>query len=285
MKTPIYNIKYLFLLIIVLAFSNCINSNSQNSLSIKIDSEENTVDTVEKIVEKQILVKPKIIADIPVPDGFKRLEIDSGSYASYLRHLPIKQENNIVLLYDGTQKYNQKVQFAVLDIDVGNRDLQQCSDAVVRVRAEYLYANKRYNEIHFNFLSDGKPRYYNNYVGNDKSYKKFRKYLNYIFAYANTGSLHDEMQSVDFEDMKIGDVFVQKRRPYGHAIQVVDMAKNEKTNEIIFMLTQSYMPAQEIHILNNLNNKKINPWYSGSFDGELFTPEWIFTKNDLKRFK
>jgi len=176
------------------------------------------------------------------------------------------------------------VHYAVLDIDVGDRDLQQCADAVMRVRAEYLYQNKMYEQIHFNFLSDGKPRYYKEYAGNDRSYKKFRKYMNYIFSYANTASLIDEMEIVEFENMQIGDIFIQKKHPYGHAITVVDMAKNSETGEIIFMLSQSYMPAQEIHILKNYNNQEISPWYSTSFANELRTPEWTFYKKDLRRF-
>jgi Domain of unknown function (4846) len=38
----------------------------------------------------------------------------------------------------GDMKARQDVQYAVLDISVGNRDLQQCADAVMRIRGEYL---------------------------------------------------------------------------------------------------------------------------------------------------
>ena len=55
------------------------------------------------------------------------------------------------------------------------------------------------------------------------------------------------------EDIEIGDVFIQTGNPYGHAIIIVDVAIN-KNKEKIFMLAQSYMPAQEIHILKNPNN-------------------------------
>ncbi|MCH8317342.1 MAG: hypothetical protein IIA88_02400, partial [Bacteroidetes bacterium] len=68
-------------------------------------------------------------------------------------------------------------------------------------------------------------------------------------------------------------------------IIVVDLAVNPKTNEKIFLLAQSYMPAQEIQILKNPNNDKISPWYSVNFGEELETPEWTFNKTDLKRFE
>lgn len=108
--------------------------------------------------------------------------------------------------------------------------------------------------------------------------------MDYIYTYANTGSLLNELQSVDLSEIQIGDVFIQKGSPYGHAVTVVDMAENQETGEKIFMIAQSYMPAQDIHILLNFNNEKLSPWYSVDFGENLYTPEWTFTKNDLRRF-
>ena len=266
----------------VLIINSCTSTNSQDN-SMKIDKITSSTNEVQQIIPHD-KAQYKTIKDIPTPEEYTRIETDSNSYAEYLRNLPLKQENNIVFLYNGEKKYNQSAQFAVIDIDVGKRDLQQCADAVMRLRGEYLFENQRYGEIHFNFLSDGKPRYYTNYAGSNRTHKKFRKYMDYIFSYANTASLKDELKTVELENMQIGDVFIQKGRPYGHAITVVDMAVNSETNEKIFMLVQSYMPAQEMHILKNPNSTKLNPWYSINFGEELRTPEWTFTKNDLKRF-
>ena len=44
------------------------------------------------------------------------------------------------------------------------------------------------------------------------------------------------------------------------------------------------MPAQDIHILKNYNNK-FSPWYSlKDIDTDLKTPEWTFTKDQFKSF-
>jgi len=83
--------------------------------------------------------------------------------------------------------------------------------------------------------------------------------------------------------MQIGDVFIQGGSP-GHCVIVVDMAHDPKTGEKIFILAQSYMPAQDIQILKNPSNAAISPWYSVDFGDVLKTPEWTFTKGDLKRF-
>ncbi len=254
--------------------------NSQNK---KIDTYSNN--NLKYRIELQEKAKYPDIKSIPLPEGYHRIKLDSGSFGFWLGNVKLKTENNKLRLYDGSLKYNQDLHFAVLKFDVGKRDLQQCADAVMRLRAEYLYAQENYESIHFNFLSDGKPHYYISYAGNDRSYKTFRNYMNYIFSYANTSSLKKELTPVSNpeKNIKPGDVFIQSGKPYGHAVIVVDAAKNDK-GQIIFMLAQSYMPAQEIHIVKNLNNPDISPWYNFTDTENLKIPEWQFKYSDLRRF-
>jgi hypothetical protein len=118
----------------------------------------------------------------------------------------------------------------------------------------------------------------------DESYKTFKSYANTIFNYAGTSSLSKELKRVpDIKDIMPGDVFIVGGFP-GHAVLVVDVCKNDKTGEKLFMIQQSYMPAQEIHILKNLNDSKLSPWYPASFDGDLATPEWTFSRDQLMRW-
>ena len=225
------------------------------------------------------------ISDIPVPDGYIRVEVKDLSFAQYLRNLALNTADNTVYSYDGSVIMGKNgYQYAVIDMDIGKRDLQQCADAVMRLRAEYLYHQKKYTEIHFNFLSDGKPRYYTGYTKSDRSYPKFRKYMDYIFAYANTGSLKKELKKVNKpDDIQIGDIFIQTGVPFGHAVIVVDVAKEQQTGKKIFMVAQSFMPAQSIHIIKNYN-KDLNPWYSVNFGKSLDLPSWTFYSSDLRRF-
>src|SRR5712675_2018064 len=85
----------------------------------------------------------KTIGEIKMPDGCKRIPAQPGSFGEWLRAIPLRKDNH-VYLYNGLPKRNQTAQFAVLDISVGNKDLQQCADAVMRLRAEYLFAVKRF---------------------------------------------------------------------------------------------------------------------------------------------
>jgi hypothetical protein len=243
-----------------------------------------------------------LVVGIPCPEGFGRKEIDLNSFGTYLRMLPLLPQGAKVMLYDGREKPYQAGAARVLNIDIGNRDLQQCADAVMRLKAEYHYSRKEYNKIHFNYTSgtrvafddwrkgkkpkvSGKNVSFSAATGKeDNSYPNFKKYLQNIYTFAGTASLEKELQKVaSVKDIQIGDVFIKGGFP-GHAIIVMDMAEST-SGEKIFLLAQSYMPAQSIHILKNPNNGRISPWYSLKDGEQLVTPEWTFDAGTLKRFK
>ncbi len=243
----------------------------------------------EKKIKAKSLIHPKgmtVYKRIQSPEGYMRPKVLKSSFAYYLRHLPLKSHDFKVRYFDGYIKEKGAVYLAVVDMDIGKKDLQQCADAVMRLRGEYLYGQKRYKRIHFNFLKDGRPRYYKNYADKSYSYRSFRKYMDYVFMNANTRSLHRELKKVVWKDMKAGDVFIQKGKPYGHAIIVLDVAQAKVSGRKLFLLAQSYMPAQDIQILVNPKDKETSPWYQHTFEGSfVVTPEWIFKRGDLKRFK
>ena len=241
------------------------------------------------------------VSDIPSPKGYKRTNIKKDSFQSWLRHLPLKKKNAKVYLHNGNLKFKQYVHHSVVDIDIGKRDLQQCADAVMRLRAEYLFSKKHYNNISFKFTSGDKysfndwvkgkyPKIKKNKViwvdtkKMSRNHKSFRKYMDIIFIYAGTFSLNRDTKKVKLSDLKIGDFFIKGGFP-GHAVIVVDMVINDK-GEKLYMLAQSYMPAQNIHILKNLNKnaQKISPWYKLTDDFDIITPEWDFNKEQVHRF-
>lgn len=231
------------------------------------------------------------------PEGYSRTKGDS--FALFLRSFPLKENGAKVYLYNGEEKHNHSVVAAVLDIDVGTKDLQQCADGVMRLRAEYLYKNKLYDKIHFNFtngfnaeyskwrqgfrikISGNKTSWYK--AGEvDNSVAAFKKYLEIVFSYAGTLSLSRELKSVPLSSIQPGDVFIYGGSP-GHAVIVIDVAQNQKGKNV-FMIAQSYMPAQNIHVLINPNGKSLSPWYDLSESDKLYSPEWTFEKTALKRF-
>ena len=237
-----------------------------------------------------------------LPDDFERVEVQPGSFAEYLEKLPLKPHGSKVKYYDGKVKNNYGVYDAVVDMDIGTGNLQQCADAIMRLRGEYFFNRKQYHKIHFNFTNGfrvdyskwmeghrivvkGNRTHWKKSASPSNTYNDFRKYMNMIFMYAGTLSLAKELKSVDYKDLKTGDIFIQGGSP-GHAVIVVDLAVNRKTGAKIYLLAQSYMPAQETHILKNPMNRDLSPWYALNLKNKTIeTPEWEFKAEDLKRFE
>lgn len=222
---------------------------------------------------------------LKVPKGYIRESMPRGSFAYFLRHLPLQPNGSVVHLYNGEPKRNADVHLAVIKMDVGENDLQQCADAAMRLRGEYLFEQQKWDQLGFEFVKDQQLHFFEK-EATDKTYASFRKWMNKVFDYANTRSLHHQLHSKKLQNIAIGDVLVQVGNPYGHAVTVVDVAVNNANGDKVFMLAQSYMPAQEIHILRNPSMAEPSPWYSLSEIKELImTPEWDFTSADLKSWE
>jgi hypothetical protein len=234
------------------------------------------------------------------PLGFVRVEELKTSFGYFLRNLPLKPVGSSVLYFDGATKPNRNVYEAVVNLPIGNQDLHQCADAMMRLRADYFYSQKQYDKIHFNFTNGFRVDFskwvagYRIAIKGNKtswvktakpsdSYETYWKYLETVFMYAGTASLEKELTAIKVLNIKIGDVFIKGGFP-GHAIIVVDMAINPKNNQKVMLLAQSYMPAQELQILKNPNTNSLNPWYATDFGTILKTPEWTFSSSQLKRF-
>ena len=89
-------------------------------------------------IKKDIIRTGNTIATrFSVPDGFVRIAADSSSFALYLRNLPLKPRGSLVSYYNGATKPNDDIYDAVVDLPIGQRDLHQCADALIRLRADY----------------------------------------------------------------------------------------------------------------------------------------------------
>lgn len=236
----------------------------------------------------------------PAPLSYSRIRLADSSFGQYLRQLPLKKHGAQVRIYDGRIKPANGVYLAVVDLPIGSRDLHQCADAVMRLRADYFYSLQQYEDIHFNFTNGFRVDYSRWTAGdrivvqgNNVSWRRsaspstssasYWKYLETIFSYAGTLSLEQELSPIPPRDIAIGDVWIKGGSP-GHAVIVVDVAVHQETGDKIFMLAQSYMPAQEIQILINPNDSEISPWYRIPEGEVLLTPEWRFSTSQLRRF-
>jgi hypothetical protein len=217
------------------------------------------------------------VAEIPLPPGFIRTRVSEKSFAAWLRNLPLKKDKHI-FLYNGQMKTNQLTQFAVIDLPIGSKNLQQCADVVMRLRADYLRSENKWQQIRF-FDNDGKLYAPDGLLDN----KHWQNWLELVFTHCGTISLEKQLTVINGMDQcRIGTVLIQGGSP-GHAMIIIDMAEN-KEGKKIFLLAQGYMPAQDIHIVINQVDSSLSPWYERD-NGQVRTPGWIFPAGSFRNWE
>jgi hypothetical protein len=244
----------------------------------------------------------RTLADsVAPPDGFARQPVDAGSFGEWLRHLPLAPDGTPVRLYDGREKPDQSEVAAVVDIDVGGTDLQQCADAIIRLRAEYLFSRGATGDLAFDFTSGDRYRFRSYAKGvtpvvagakvtwrtgprQGLSHDSLRRWLDIVFNYAGTLSLNRELQPLPhLSDAAIGDVLIHGGTP-GHAVLIVDLAVEPASGRKIALLALGFMPAQSVHALRNPLDPALSPWFALADDRPIAMPEWSLKASELRRF-
>ncbi|MEM7185236.1 MAG: DUF4846 domain-containing protein [Bacteroidota bacterium] len=238
---------------------------------------------------------------ILVPEGYERSTYAPGSFQSYLQTYPLKEFGAKVVNYDGNDYVYQSGHVGVLEVPVPSNGLQQCADALIRIRSEYLWEQDRKDEIGFNFTSGHycswsryaagyRPRVSGSQVTFSKtasanaSQQNFYKYLNLIYTYSGTQSLYDELPAVtSVDEIEVGDMLIKPGSP-GHVIMVVDKATGAN-GEKLFIFAQGNTPAQSVHVLKNPNDASLSPWYEIEMNTMLEIPTYYFDDVKFMRFK
>lgn len=277
------------------------NNNTQNNNNKNDDIQDSNIEEDNIIIDENLIISDgmTLAERIKEPNGYKRIEASEDSFISYLRNFKLKPDKSKVLLYDGSEKSNQDAHIAIFDIDVGDEDLQQCADSIIRVYSEYFWSIGQYDKIKFHLTNGFLMEYTKWRDGNrlvvdndnvswnltneyDNSYDNFKSYLRQIFIYSGTLSLDSECKAISIDEINVGDMFIKGGSP-GHCVMIVDIAQNSKGKKC-FLLAQGYMPAQEFHILKNIKHKN-NPWY---YEEEIVypfkTPEYTFQDGELKHW-
>lgn len=232
-------------------------------------------------------IRPLRVAIAP-PPGFTRVATKEGSFAAFLRDLPLRPEHTPVRAYtkEVLHEADDPRIHAVVELDVSPTDIQQCADSVIRLHAEWQWTSGKRDAIGYHFLSgdlatwphyragerpivDGNRVRFQNSASPKDDHVTFRKYLDMVFNYASTISLAGKSsRAVPKEELQAGDFFVLPGGP-GHAILILDVASDERGHKVA-LLGQGYMPAQDFQVLATSAG---SPWFSLDGD-EVDTPFW-----------
>ena len=224
----------------------------------------------------------------PTPPGYTRVKVVAGSFSEWLRTLPMAPEGTPAKSFDGKETLAAEDDYlaGVIAIDTGTPDLQQSSDVIIRLHAEYLWSKGEKDKISYLsatklnmpfsrwekgqrlipqgpnvfWVIKGKP--------SEVDHPEFRKYLDAVFNWANSTSLSPRSTPVeDPKDLVAGDFFLQSVEP-NHVAVVLDVAE-KPSGERVALLGQARNPAESIHVVRP---GKATPWFSVRPPVPVLTP-------------
>jgi hypothetical protein len=236
----------------------------------------------------------------PTPPGYKRVAVEAGSFAEWLRGLPMAPEGTPAKSFDGheTLAADDDYLAGVVAIDTGTPDLQQSSDVIIRLHAEYLWSRGEKEKISYlsatklnmpfsrwekgqRLIANG-PNVFWVVKGKPSAadHAEFRRYLDAVFNWANSTSLTTRSTSVsDPKALLAGDFFLQSGEP-NHVAVVLDVAE-KPSGERVALLGQARNPAESIHVVRP---GRATPWFSVRPPVPVLTPHSkALAWSDLRR--
>lgn len=232
---------------------------------------------------KQRVGYEPLIDRMAVPAGFNRVGVAEGSFAEWLRHLPVapvdspvKSAKGRVILAAGHPNLA-----AVVVLQPHMARLLSAGNMLIRLRGEYCWSAGQTENLSFHFMS-GQRYAWQAWMQGVRTVLRERKvvfrktdsrgcgradfcqYLETVFRYASTYSLLDDTRRVEDGAIGIGDILLRPGRP-GHAMLVVDVATNAD-GDVRILLGEGGMPVQTFHILQSDAD---NPWFPFSREGKI----------------
>ena len=185
------------------------------ALLFTISSCTDTKNNIERSQTEKITgINIENIRRISLPQGFTYVEDGDSAYSNWLLDLELKK-SKIVYLYNRKLKSNQDVQFGVLNIDIGKKDLIQCADAAMKLRADHLFEKHLYDQIKFISTSGNELSFenwlkgmrwkvqgaklvsYNTHNEEPNIQQEYNSFMDFVFTYCGTYSLSKQLKAVN----------------------------------------------------------------------------------------
>ncbi len=222
------------------------------------------------------------IADaFPPPHGAERVPADA--WGRWVQQRTLRDAAEPVRTHDGRFVRDRGARVVELPLVPG--DLQQCADAILRLRAEWLRETEQPVSFH---ATSGDPIPWARWEQGERPYAPgnavlwrpgtqggWESYLAAVFTWAGTASLQ-QYETRAATTPAPGMVLVQGGFP-GHAVLLLDVAT--RGDQTWLLLGQSYMPAQDFHV-------DLGPhdgWWA--WEEPLRTNTWSFGFADLRDWK
>ena len=241
-----------------------------------------------------------VITRFTVPDGYQRSDTLPATFAFFLQHLPLLPPKTPVKFYDGVPN-TASHPAAVIDMDTGDKNLQQNVQTVIRLWAEYLFEQQRFPDIHFHInngelipyeqwaqgmkLVINRKTYWTKTPSNPRLYQTFRRYLNFIFTNSNFQTLSQDLELSAATNIAPGDILVSGNDTGNDVAMILDVAVHQETGEVAVLLVSGGNPAQSLQVLKNTGeNKTAGAWFPVT-DGVLMIDKKSYSITQRYRFK
>lgn len=239
-----------------------------------------------------------LLARFDTPPGYQRVEAETGSFARYLRTLPLAAPGTPVVSYKGEElrKGDDEYLAAVVAIDVGKIDLQQSPDVVIRLHAEWQWSKGARDMTYRGATGLDMPLF--RWARGERvvavgsgvfwlkkanpaelDHAEFRRFLDAVFTWANSTALSQQATPVEAKDVAPGDFFIHLGSP-GHTLVVLDIAQKPDGSRVA-LFGQALNPAQNVFVLRLAG---ATPWFSLRPGEDVITPYTeAFTWQGLRR--
>lgn len=239
------------------------------------------------------------------PEGYTRVYAAEDSLGTFLRNYAVRADGAQVLYYNGEIREDAQAA-AVLDISLGSRNHEGPAGAMARLISEYLYSQQNYADISFTLGSDfdftfdtwrqgrsiavdGSSVSWASGGEDSNGEENFRSYLATLFVYISMSTFQEDLEQVedvDGDEIRVGDIFLGTTADGKKtALMVADICQSDETGEKLMLLVQGGAPAQQLHIVENLGNADLSPWYPCGFSADLTTPDASIAIENRYRYK